>query len=178
MKIYLNGKDIKNLMLFTSKNKARKYLSGINIKEVSGFVEIVATDGAALMMYRRKLDPGEELAPNSSIILKMPKLKIKEKFLLEEVAKGVFSISSLYEKSYCEVMQATYPNYNAIMPSDLSKLPLASEFTIFRSKLLKKLEAVFFVPGRPKANNANTPHFWEKHENGADYLVVLMPCRI
>ena len=179
MKIILNGEEIKKFMLFTSKHENRLALEGISIKNDGGILEIVATDGRALLRYRRKLGAGEQLTEGEKITLKLPKLKYKKyNYAIEKVGEKYF-IQGLGEESICQKIDNTYPNYNVIIEG-WEKLPFASDFAMFSAENIKRFEAIAdnYELGLPKARNRTQPHFWEHISNDLGsprYLIVLMP---
>lgn len=175
MKIILNSEDLKILQMFTSKNEARKQLQGISFKNDGGFLEMVATDGHGLLRIRRKLGEGEEMAEGAQIVLKLPKLKKGSCSVREENSKYILHNNG--EESLCQVIEAIYPDYNAIL-KDWESLPEASDFALFSAENMKRLEAASgnIEQGRPKAKSNRSPHYFNyNYYNRVDYLIVLMP---
>ena len=75
MKLQLSAVELNKIIAFTSEDKTRSILQNVNFCAVGdNEIEIAATDGAAMCIYRRKLTDNE-VAPKTPVMLQFPKLK-------------------------------------------------------------------------------------------------------
>lgn len=187
MKIYLTSDEIKKLTAFTTKAKTRQALTGMCFSMVNNRLEIAATDGGALLLLSRPLKD-EEVPPEGKTIVILPKAKYKNTVCIDtDELPGKVLLSwpiSGYEKGQAlgEVYGGTFPNYNAIIPADLEELPLAEKYAAFsveKWKMLQEASPTGGITDRPRAANANTPHFWSYDWgiNGT-MIVVMMPMKL
>lgn len=181
MYIELTGEEIKNLMMFVSKDKTRYVMQGVSIKTLGDDVEFAATDGCGLYLIRRKLKENET-GPREPLIVAFPKLKYKTVAFLEDMPEynRACRISTPQgEQGLATIIDATFPNYNAVLPAKMDDVPYATEYAAFTCKKLKMLEAVFpaGLAQRPRAKNAGSAHYWqEERAGGRLHTVVIMPC--
>ena len=177
MKLQLNAVELNKIIAFTSEDKTRSILQNVNFCAVGdNEIEIVATDGAAMCIYRRKLTDNE-VAPKTPVMLQFPKLK--KGLVSIEVTENpvIYTINNNGVKSAVIASAGQFPNYNVILPADMEKVPLATEFAYFSWKQLKKLENVMGKK-QPRAQKALAPHFWTEKEGGVSWTVVIMPMKL
>lgn len=182
IKLNIDGKILQDAALFITKSKTRYPLQGVSIKAQNGILEIAGTDGGALYLATRKLGADEQI--EGSYILKMPKLK-KNPGPCDIASEGQNVFLSCREGRFlCETIDATYPNYWAVIPAnaDLKQLEHAKEFALFNWEYVRDLEKVIGRKAfKPLGKDYKSPHFWQDVQTlgGLDYLVtvVIMPMR-
>ena len=173
----INEINLNKIAKFVSDNKYRTQLQNISIKPVGdNEIEIAATDGGALCVMRRKLSDGEE-APKQAIMFKLPKIK-KGLTLLEIKDGDKISIVNNGNTFLVPLEQGQFPKYEVIIPANVEKLPLASDFAYFKWEYLKKMEDIIFFNKHPRAEKALSPHFWIEKEGDTKWTVVIMPIKI
>lgn len=128
-------------------------------------------------MFTREKSEEESLPEH--LIIKIPKVKGKYTYYLEKVNDIYILCNPLTEeKVVCEeIKEATYPNYNNIIPSELDKIPNAKAYTAFKSENIAALEFVMpdAISHLPKTQGPNKPCFWQKEYPIGTKLVCLMP---
>ena len=177
MFIAISGELIKELEKFTSKLKTREILQAISIRPTDNKLEFAATDGAKLYVFTREKSEEESLP--EQLVIKIPKVKGKYMYYLEKV-NNIYILSNprTEEKVVCEeIKEATYPNYNNIIPLELDKVQHAKAYTAFKSENLAALEFVMpdAIAYLPKTEGPNKPCFWRKEYPIGTKLVCLMP---
>lgn len=181
MKITITKTDIEKLGNFVSKDKARYLLQGVcfsPVKTAEGIttVEIAATNGHALLKITRPLADDEILL--EKIVLKLP-AKIKGPFIVISDINGVYIGETIKdEKFVCEKVDGNFPNYNAVLPDDFHKKPVAEKYAPIYWKYVKILQELFPAAEGARvadAKKTNIPLWWYEKLDKAEYILAIMP---
>lgn len=182
MFIRIDGDLIKELELFTSKLKTREILHCINIKERETDIVFAATDGMKLYTFTRKKEDDESLGFVDSLTIKIPKVKGKGMYYLQDIKeKNRYILVNLLtqEEVICTPCDGNYPKYETVLPAYEEQWPVADKYVSFAWENLKALQTVIVdAKGKkPRAIDEKHAHYWVEHSPIYTKQVVIMPIR-
>ena len=153
-------------------------LNTISLAKVNNELELAGTNGFVLAVYRQPITELEDVADDLKLALTFPKkfkANPRKKYIIESKDTDYILIGD-EGREYLSKSESAFPNYNAIIPADLDKLPKAEKFTLFR---VDAWEVAYKILGEdlythPIGKSENVPHFWKVK----NWLVCIMPMRM
>lgn len=166
--IILNLEILNNVIPATSNDDTRYYLKGVYIEDKDGIRHYTACDGHILFTQSEEIE-GDALP--RSIILGVTK-PIKDRLYKAELVlvDDTTAVLKTSPKTACDLVDAEYPDYRRIIPTDRE---VAKQYAQFDPDFMKKLFK--FIPEAktlaPYMENRKSPALWEKDNK----LAVIMP---
>lgn len=180
--IEVNIDYFKKCLKAISKDPARWSITGVYIHDDSdGYRHYVGTNGHVLVHC---FEPTDDKPLEKGLIIKplsTPKNKkktLRNSFL--KVIDGQNAIIENLDSSYtCHIIDAEYPNYKAVIPTNAKP---QTEYVCFNPDYLKVMASILgSCTIRPEADDVTSPHLFKNAccgevEGGVE--VVLMPMRL
>lgn len=180
MNICFLGKEINNLLRFTSNNPHRHILHCINFKKVNGKLEVAATDGAVLAVYSRELTNNEEMADDESFFINLKNFKFKDSDLVFIIKQNdnYYIRNTGSQDVMIKPYEGYFPKYNEVIYTGEEK---ANSYVKLDWKYLKIIHKViggkiyntpFQAPKKDSRFSFNTnPCVWRDEK----WTIALMP---
>lgn len=183
MKIEINEAVLRKLNAVTTKSETRYLLRGVLVRPLAAenAVEFAATDGAALVTFRRPLAENETL-PKEDIIVNLQAVKAKKDTIIilsDDNAPAGFCFAQSNKGLFtCQILDGTYPNYRMVLPAsseEFDALPPLDRFLRLKWECVKLLQTEFTNRSEPKQRVINGPVWYESEQDGGLYKIAVIP---
>lgn len=192
MKIYVEVKDLESLYDFVNKKSVNNVLEGIYVCKRNGLLNMVATDGRALMLLERELNADEVLEDNESVIIPQTNFYKKTKQVIRiDTRKGencTEIVMTKVDKNGQSQMVlpnigGKYPNYPIVLVEEKEEnkynvfIPINPDYLVKAQKVIGK--EIYFIPysegGADKAKTSTK--MWTLDNGIIKYYIVVMPVK-
>ena len=192
MKIYVEVKDLESLYNFVSKEARNNTYEGIYVCKRNGLLNMVATNGVALMVLERELKADEVLEDDESIIIPQTNFYKKTKQVIRiDTRKGencTEIVMTKVDKTGQSQMvlphiEGRYPDYTTVLVEEKEEnkydvfIPINPDYLVKAQKVIG--QAIYFTPySKGGADRAKTgAKMWTLDNGIIKYYIVILPVR-